>query len=286
MFAHVITAVAACSGGEIGETKRPPARARTTTCVESSDDRERARRDRAPRRPRWCCARQTATRTQPARSPARGAAHATRHRRRSELRASPARRASAARRLVRSPPGSRKAPSPRAVSAARPRALQLHPRAVERVRAAGRVRGRVDDPERRRRRVLGRARRVRVQRVALVQQRVDELLQSLTSSSRAAPGSWRRTCAGPRSALRARERVERLGAAAGSSRRRGSARPSRAATPSTGMRHRAVQLHGTCTTCSRSSLAAVEHHPVEVEGQRHVAVGQRVEVLAAATSRS
>jgi hypothetical protein len=52
--------------------------------------------------------------------------------------------------------------------------LQMVMRALERTC----VRGRVDDPERRRGRVLGRARRVRVERVALVEQRVDELVDA------------------------------------------------------------------------------------------------------------
>ena len=45
------------------------------------------------------------------------------------------------------------------------------------------VRGRVDDPERGRGRVLGRSRRVRVERVALVEQRVDQLVDAHRASS-------------------------------------------------------------------------------------------------------
>ena len=64
-------------------------------------------------------------------------------------------------------------------SAPRPPPRRRRPRASPRMRAgrtcsaACRVGRRVDDAERRRRRVLGRARRVRVERVALVEQRLD-----------------------------------------------------------------------------------------------------------------
>ncbi len=54
---------------------------------------------------------------------------------------------------------------------------ELHLHAVEGVRLRLRVVVRIDDPERRRRRVLRRAGRVRVQGVALEQQRVDEPLE-------------------------------------------------------------------------------------------------------------
>ena len=74
---------------------------------------------------------------------------------------------------------------------------ELHPRAVERVRRAGRVDRRVDDPERRRRRVLGRARRVRVERVALVEQRGEQALDAHSSSRTVSSNVCR-----PRSALR------------------------------------------------------------------------------------
>ena len=83
-------------------------------------------------------------------------------------------------RAARPPGGARRAAARNRTSAPSTRvrrrlehAAQLE--VVERARERRRVHGRIDDPERRRRGVLGRPRRVRVERVALAQQRVDEL---------------------------------------------------------------------------------------------------------------
>ena len=104
-------------------------------------------------------------------------AHAPAQRRKLELRAARApsssiRRALALVALARRPGGS----APRRHLAV---ALEhaLDPQPVEAARVALGVGRRVDDPERRGRGVLGRPGRVRVEGVALVEERVDELLQ-------------------------------------------------------------------------------------------------------------
>ena len=78
-------------------------------------------------------------------------------------------------RAARRPGGARPSAAGSSTSASTPAAAPaeqaLDLQVVEGRAAAGRVRGRVDDAERRRRRVLGRARRVGVERVALVEQR-------------------------------------------------------------------------------------------------------------------
>ena len=78
-----------------------------------------------------------------------------------------------------------------------------------RPRALCRVRRRVDDPERRRGRVLGRARRVRVQRVALVQQRGDELIEHRARSDSSSATQASKLGRPPR-ARRAFRALERL----------------------------------------------------------------------------
>ncbi len=80
---------------------------------------------------------------------------------------------------------------------------RLHLQVVEAVRVAGRV----DDPERRRRRVLAGAGRVRVERVALEEQRVDELVDHRVAPARAGRRSRRRRSAGPARAWCARGRA-------------------------------------------------------------------------------
>ena len=183
--------------GAIGEAKRPPGRVRDE--VRGAQRRRAARpRDPAPRAPRSCCAR--TSRPAPARRRAaswragRGPARRRRRTRPSRrLRPRPAAR--------RSPRGRRACPvtvSPgSSTSCIRARSNVCG--------AAGRVDRRVDDPERRRRRVLGRVRRVRVERVALVEQRGEQALDA-HSSSRTVSSN---VCS-PRSALRRAERLERL----------------------------------------------------------------------------
>ena len=100
---------------------------------------------------------------------------AHRHARRARSRRRP--RSAAARPRGARRSAARKRTSARHLAVALDDALQLEVvvGAVERAR----VRGRVDDPERRRRGVLGRARRVRIERVALVEQRLDQLVHEL-----------------------------------------------------------------------------------------------------------
>ena len=82
---------------------------------------------------------------------------------------------------------------------------------VERARRAGCVRGRVDDAERRRRGVLRGSRRVRIERVALPEQGVDQLLERLShrelSPSRSATVASNVGCA---RSTRARSRASRV----------------------------------------------------------------------------
>ena len=148
----------------------------------------------------------------------------------------------------------------------------LHPHPVVRGAAEARVGGRVDDPERRRRRVLGRVGRVRVELVALPHERVDERLER--RSSAAAPRSWRRSWAARRRPCAPRAgRASRTPAAP--SRRPGSAPPSARARSATGSRYAAEQLHGH----HRHLHRVVEDRAAEVERQRDLAVRQRVDVL-------
>ena len=98
---------------------------------------------------------------------------------------------------------------------------------------------------------------------------------SRRSTLTAGPARCRRTSAARARPCARASAVERLRAGGGPSRRRGSARRSSRFQTSTGICQRAEQLHGTSTTCSRSSVAAVEHGAVEVEAQRDVAVAQR-----------
>ena len=134
-----------------------------------------------------------------------------------------------------------------------------------------RIRGRVDDPERRRRRVLRRARRVRVERVALVQQRVHERVKH-----RAAPPRRRRTTAARRR-LALLQPVQRRGL-----------QPHPAAAGVVERHHplpvldRELVARGAAPRDHRDlhvALLGEQDRPREVERQRDLAVGQRVEVL-------
>ena len=255
-------------GGRAGGDRRgeAAARARARRGAWSAATTAAPPRDRAPRGPRSCCGR-----TSP-RAPARRRAASWRAAR-GPARASKANStvASASSSTRRSPLSSRKASVP--VTRLAGLEHELHPRAVERVRRAGRVDRRVDDPERRRRRVLGRARRVRVQRVALVEQRGEQALDAHSSSRTVSSNVWQ-----PALGLAPRQRLERLvpqpdPAAAGVV---GGDRappdldrhpPARRAAPR--HEHDLQPVVG----------AAVEHRAVEVEAERHVAVVERVEVL-------
>ena len=182
-FAHVMTAVATSSSGLIGEAKRPPAAQRTTTCVESSEDA-------------IAVVRSSPSATSVVFSTAHG--HAVQAAevlgRQPRVGGHGAERDVGLARSVEVDPV--RLPGHEAVHARREPlgpdrdALQLHP--LVRVRAAGGVGGRVHDPERRRRRVLRRARRVGVELVALPEQGVDELVE--VAHRRAALRSRCRSC--------------------------------------------------------------------------------------------
>ena len=123
----------------------------------------------------------------------------------------------------------------------------LQPEVVEAVLVAGRI----DDPERRRGRVLVRSGRVRVERVALVEQRVDELLDHVSTflEQLRHGGVERREAALGLAQLQPPEGVvlQADPAAAAGSGGRSSAATS---PPAAGTRPR---LHGTSTTCIRPS---------------------------------
>ena len=173
-----------------GEMKRPPA-TRPTTCVESSECSSAARAVEARARPR-CGSRTRIVMRGPSREriEARTAqaveveGHSTcSSPKRIARQLDPPRLAPGG--APRSPAGSGSRRDERGSPIGHALDLQV----VERRAAAGRVDRRVDDPERRRRRVLGRARRVGVERVALVEQGVDELLEHQPSSSSATQAS-------------------------------------------------------------------------------------------------
>ncbi len=134
---------------------------------------------------------------------------------------------------------------------------------------------RIDDPERRRRRVLRRARRVGVQRVALVQQRGDELIehrrpQQLLDACVEARQPPRRAAG-----VQRRERLVAQPDPAAAGVVLGDHRP-----PG---RDRQPKLRGRAPW-HRHDLqppvrAAVEDGAAEVEAERDLAVGERVEVL-------
>ena len=147
----------------------------------------------------------------------------------------------------------------------------LHPHPVVRDGALARVLRRVDDPERRRRRVLGRLGRVGIELVALPHERVDERLE------RGHPQQLRDrgVVAGqPVGGLARGEPVERRGL---------QAHP--AAARVVGRHQRAPRLHrqlagGRAAPRHHRDLhLAVQDRAAEVEGERHLAVGQRVDVL-------
>ena len=183
----------------------------------------------------------------------------------------------------RSPLGARNRSVPDSVGAGGPGSIgdALEPGVVERAGAFGRVGRRVDDPERRRGRVLGRAGRVRVQRVALVQQRVDELVDAAVShrapresrsetqaSSVASPRSsfarWSASSVWERSATQAVFGVVVLDRLP----------PHRHRHPEVDRLRPRDQHH-----LQAAVLAGVVDHAVEVQRERRLAVGERVQVL-------
>ena len=227
------------SGASSGETKRPPTIVRTG-CVESRLC-ARAPGGRGPRRPAWCCARTASTRQRP--SPRSSAVIRTRPWRLPisngstcgvAARSASVRPAASSRRGTAWwpwPAPCRKRTSPLSTALAVGERDALHAQLVERARRLLRVGGRVDDPERRGRRVLRRVRRVGVEGVALEQQRAQELLERavhLSPPPAARPRTRRRT-AGPRGAP-ARERVDRVVVQAHPALRWGSSAPSSRAT--------------------------------------------------------
>ena len=161
-----------------GERKRP-AEMRTHDVRRDQRPGERAAAVEPATAPRTCCARSSARPpTRPPRLGAQREAPAV------ELGRHPLaeRRPGRARRGARRPRGARR--SGPGSGASRSECVRgagighaLEPGMVERPGALRRVGRRVHDPERRRGRVLGRPGRVRVQRVALVEQRCDELLK-------------------------------------------------------------------------------------------------------------
>ena len=142
-----------------------------------------------------------------------------------------------------------------------------HPDVVERRRAALGVDRWVDDPERRRRRVLRRARRVGEQRVALPQQRADELLELGHGALPEQVGDERVVGVEAARGLQRHERVEGLRAQADPAAAR-ILRGDRAAPRRDGHRPlgRAAPRH--LGDLQAVVLAAVEDHPGEVERQR------------------
>ncbi len=240
-----VDALAAGRGGaglpsrSSGETKRPPSTS-ATTWVESRLDRSAsAALDRFRARPVDGCRVVDAERTraepvavdglgaQP-RPPAIGPVALER-----ELeRLAPAREQVGERRWRQLDPalgafvalarGLEEADGPRDLGTALGRDHALHPQVVEGRGAALGVGRRIDDPERGRGRVLGRARRVGVERVALVQQRVDEARGRgvhQPSSSRSASIVASKV-GRPRSALSASSRSN-VSASSGTQRRNG-----------------------------------------------------------------
>ncbi len=207
MFTHalVITAMAACSGGAIGERNLPPA-IRAITCVESSELRSAALRSRPsatsvvlctlavmrviPSNRTWADMRTcpcTHSNSNPVATPSPVQSSASGVAGSSTRRASP---------WWRSPAGSRKRTVSASVASLGGLDDPLHLDAVEGRRAARGVHGRVDDPERRRRRVLRRTGRVGIEGVALHQQRLDELVEvrghpaSPSSAATSASNVW------------------------------------------------------------------------------------------------
>ncbi len=179
MWSHAATAAAADGPGATGEAKRLPGAA-ATRCVETSEARSASARS-SPSGTGVVLCTHIATRASPSSSGV--AARRARPRTASKAKGtvSPSSTSSSSRAgpsstrrstpWWRSPLGSRKATVPETGASRRRRVEHhLHPRAVEGVRAPGRVDRRVDDAERRRGGVLGRPRRVRVERVALVEE--------------------------------------------------------------------------------------------------------------------
>ena len=195
-WSHARTAAAAVGPGATGEAKRPPG-ACATRCVESSDDRSAAARS-SPSGTSVVLWTHIDTRTSPSSSGV--VARRTRPCTESKANSTVESACTSTRRATpwwRSPLGSRKASVPETGDLGAGLQHDLHPRAIERVRPAGRVHRRIDDAERRRRRVLGRPGRVRVERVALVEQRGEQPLDAHSSSRTVSSNE----CS-PRSALR------------------------------------------------------------------------------------
>ena len=164
------------------------------------------RRGPARRAPRSCCARRPAPRSPSTRSRARPLEAVE-----VELACSPGPSSRCAARRPGAPRRSTAGTAPRrsARPARRAGTRAAGDRRSSRCRRVGR---RVDDPERRRRRVLRRSGRVGVERVALVEQRVDELVEPAHRASRRAVGDRRVEASAARArARRARSSVERLG---------------------------------------------------------------------------
>ena len=129
-----------------------------------------------------------------------------------------------------------------------------------------RVGRRVDDAERRRRRVLGRARRVRVERVALVQQRAEQLLERRRPSSARLLqqlGDAGVEDGSPGSSCRAAAARDRVGVQPHPARRWGSGAAIISRQVATGMRHCAEHVHGMSTTCIWPSSPRCRIEPVK-----------------------
>ena len=143
---------------------------------------------------------------------------------------------------------------------------------------------RVDDPERRRRRVLGRARRVGVERVALVEKRVDQVLErrvhadqprlstrSASTARRAARERAASKVGSPRSVRRAASRCDGLAVERDPAAERVVRQSIIRRQTSTGIRIAAEQSHGIWSAAAAGRRRPRRRGAVEVEAQRRVA---------------
>ena len=181
-----------------GETKRPPA-TRSSGCVEISERSSAAARSSPGVGLGAVLDAGTTTQPAAARRAASTSSRGPNRQRRPTSKLARCPRSAAARRGGARRWARGSAPRPSTSRPALDDAAQVE--VVEGRVEPGRVGGRVDDPERRRRGVLGRSRRVGVERVALVEQRVDQLAHESISRRRAAPRRTRRASAAPRRAF-------------------------------------------------------------------------------------